>query len=203
VEAEPQHEDERAALAEALRAVRDRVADLPVSQRSAEQVLGAARAVRAPEAAAALAEPAPQPDVSAPDGTAVNARWDLRALLGSAGWLRRWLRPLIHAQTDFNSHQVQFDNTLVAWVEARLAQTHRHYDTVLGLHGRHLQEIDQRHLQLQQDLVGHVHDLVQRLDLVLGEVERGRLSAEVALRDVRARLLALEARVEPPRDPRA
>ena len=39
--------------------------------------------------------------------------------------------------------------------------THRHYDEVLGLHGRHMGEIDERHLILQEELVTHVHDLVQ------------------------------------------
>lgn len=200
---DPQDDEPRATLATALRTQRDQVADVPIPQRSAEQVLGTARVTRTPEAAPAVEEPARPPAASVPDGTAVNARWDLRGAARLGGWLGRWLRPLAAAQTDFNSHQVQFDNTLLAWVEARFAQTHQHYDTVLGLHGRHLQEIDQRHLQLQQDLVGHVHDLVQRLDLVLGEVERGRLSAEVALRDVRTRLRALEARLERPSDPPA
>jgi hypothetical protein len=53
-------------------------------------------------------------------------------------------------------------------------------------------EIDERHLIMQEELVAHVHDLVQRIDLVLGESERGRLGLELALRDVRARLLRLE-----------
>ncbi len=205
VDDQPQHEAGPGALAAELRAVRDRVADLPVPERSAEQVLGAARVARTPVAPAPVAEPARGPAVIAPDGALVNARWDVRGVLrqGLLGrWWARWLRPLAEAQTEFNSHQVQFDNRLLTWVEARLAHTHQHYDAVLGLHGRHLQEIDQRHVQLQQDLVEHVHDLVQRLDLVLGEVERGRLSAEVALRDVRARLHALEALAHT-RDPRA
>ena len=56
-------------------------------------------------------------------------------------------------------------------------------------------EIDQRHLIVQEELVAHVHDLVKRIDLVLGEAERGRLSLEFALKEVRARLGQLEERL--------
>ena len=41
------------------------------------------------------------------------------------------------------------------------------------MHGRHMDEIDERHLILQEELVAHVHDLVKRIDLVLAEAERG------------------------------
>jgi hypothetical protein len=63
---------------------------------------------------------------------------------------------------------------------------------VLGIHGRHIQDANERHLILQEELVAHVHDLIKRIDLVLGESERGRLSLEFALRDVRHRLTRLE-----------
>jgi hypothetical protein len=66
---------------------------------------------------------------------------------------------------------------------------------VLGHYGQHLTEIDQRHLILQNDLVAHVHDLVKRIDIVLAESERGRVSLEAGLRDVRARLVHLEERL--------
>jgi hypothetical protein len=56
-------------------------------------------------------------------------------------------------------------------------------------------DIDERHLILQEELVAHVHDLVKRIDLVLGESEKGRLSLEFALRDVRHRLAQLEERL--------
>jgi hypothetical protein len=56
-------------------------------------------------------------------------------------------------------------------------------------------EIDERHLILQEELVAHVHDLVKRIDLVLSTAERGRLSLEFALRDVRTRLARLEERL--------
>jgi hypothetical protein len=99
---------------------------------------------------------------------------------------------LIDRQEAFNSHQVQFDNALLDYIDDRVQETHRHYDAVLGIHGRHMGEIDERHLIMQEELVAHVHDLVKRIDLVLGESERGRLGLEFALRDVRARLLRLE-----------
>jgi hypothetical protein len=107
----------------------------------------------------------------------------------------RLLAPRLEAQVAFNARQVQLDNEILAYLEARFAATHRHYDAVLGLTGRHLAEIDERHLILQEELVAHVHDLIQRIDLVLAEVERGRASGESALRDVRARLRLLEERL--------
>jgi hypothetical protein len=113
-----------------------------------------------------------------------------RGLLGRL--VLRALGPVLDAQVAFNSNQVRFDNELLAYVDARIDAVHRHYDAVLGTHGRHMGEIDERHLILQEELVAHVHDLVKRIDLVLSTAERGRLSLEFALRDVRTRLLRLE-----------
>jgi hypothetical protein len=187
--------DERERVAEELRrireAVRERALDGPLE-------LPAARQPRTPEAVAMPAPgPAPPPP-QAPDGSAVNATFGARptAPLGALGrLLERLLRPLFDAQVVFNSRQVQLDNEMIAYLEARLALTHRHYDEVLGVHGRHMAEIDERHLILQEELVAHVHDLVKRVDLVLAEAEKGRLSLEFALRDVRARLGKLEERL--------
>jgi hypothetical protein len=95
----------------------------------------------------------------------------------------------------FNSRQVQLDNQLLEYVEARLSATHRHYDEVLGQYGQHIADANERHLLLQRELIVHVHDLVKRIDLVLSESERGRLSLDTGLREVRTRLLALEERV--------
>ena len=66
---------------------------------------------------------------------------------------------------------------------------------MLGLHGRHMGEIDERHLILQEELVTHVHDLVRRIDLVLAEAERGRLGLERDLRELRDRARQLEERL--------
>lgn len=193
--------EEREQIAAELRQIREAVSASEPVARASDEILPPARRPRAPEAARRDADPPPPPlDLQAPDAAALNAGWDVRGALpsGFVGRLvQRLLRPVLEAQTAFNSRQVQFDNRAVAWIEARLAHTHRHYDAVLGQHGRHLQDVDQRHLQLQEDLVAHVHDLVKRIDLVLADGERGRLSLEVALRDLRARLRELEARLQP------
>jgi hypothetical protein len=110
--------------------------------------------------------------------------------------VRRALRAFAGRQQAFNSRQVQFDNDLLAYVDARLDRTHRHYDAVLGAYARHMQEIDTRHLILQEELVAHVHDLVERIDLVLSHAERGRLGLEATLADVRARLAQWEAKTK-------
>jgi len=187
--------DERERVAEELRRIREAVRDKPL-----ESPLGlpAARPTRTPEAMApAQLAPAPAPP-KAPDGSGVNTSWSAQPArpLGALGRLvERLLRPLFDAQVAFNSRQVQLDNETLAYVEARFAQTHRHYDEVLGVHGRHMAEIDERHLILQEELVAHVHDLVKRIDLVLAEAEKGRLSLAFALRDVRARAAKLEERL--------
>lgn len=193
--------EDEARVARELRRIREEVR---------ERALLEARPARLPEPLGTRtpqplpSEPLPQPPVpvASPDAGAVNALWEARPVRGFAGlkgWLARKLQallaPQLEAQVAFNSRQVQLDNQLLAYLEARLAETHRHYDAVLGIHGRHLQEIDERHLILQEELVAHVHDLVKRVDLVLAESEKGRLSLEFALRDLRLRLLALEARL--------
>ena len=133
-----------------------------------------------------------------PDGGAVNTSWDVSkapsgGLLGRV--VRRVLTPLVNAQVAWNAQQVRLDNAILDYIDARLDSTHRHYDGVLGIHGRHIQDANERHLILQEELVAHVHDLVKRIDLVLGESERGRLSLEFALRDVRHRLSQIEERL--------
>jgi len=144
--------------------------------------------------AEARAQPAPDP----PDAAAVNAAWATEATLppGLRGWLYRLLarlmRPGLEAQRTFNARQVQLDNDLLRFVGERAAATHRHYDRILGELGRRLDEADERHAILEKELVNHVHDLVHRIDLVLGESGRGRLGLELALEDLRARLGRLE-----------
>jgi hypothetical protein len=148
--------------------------------------------------------PAPLPPAVRPDNAALNEAWPVRRALDGGGWRRmlarglgRLLARVIDAQESFNSRQVQFDNALLDYIDARLEATHRHYDSVLGVHGRHMGEIDERHLILQEELVAHVHDLVRRIDLVLAEGERGRASLEFALQDLRERLRRLEERLAP------
>lgn len=133
-----------------------------------------------------------------PDAAEVNAAWraappprrGLRRLL--AGLLERLLGPHLDAQRRFNSAQVRLDNELLAYLDARLAATHRHYDSLLTEQSRRLDDVDERHRQLQQDLVVHVHDLVTRIDLVLGEANREKLALAFALEETRDRLARLE-----------
>jgi hypothetical protein len=183
-------------VAEELRRIRDAVRDRALIERKPDEVLGEAPPVRkvepAPPPPAAGAVPAPSPR---PDPAGVNALWDVRGAAKPGGLkgrlarlVRRLVAPAIDAQVSFNARQVQLDNELLAYIDARLEATHRHYDAVLGGYGRHMEDIDKRHLILQEELVAHVHDLVKRIDLVLSESERGRLSLEFALRDLRARL---------------
>lgn len=190
-------DQERETVAGELRRVREGVRERALLPRAPAQVLPAARPVKAPEPVPPAAMPEVPAPPARPDTSALNGLWRTAALGGGRllRALRRVLRPALQAQERFNSLQVQFDHAVLDYVEARLAHTHAHYDAVLGVHGRHMGEIDERHLILQEELVAHVHDLVRRIDLVLGEGERGRVALEVALADVRSRLARLEERI--------
>jgi len=192
---------EREKAAEALRLVREAVRERALHG-AESTALPPALPVRTPEAMPREADPPPVALPPRPDAGAVNAIWEVRPKQlpgGLRGWLarvaHRLLGPTLESQVTFNSRQVQLDNEILAYVDARVEATHRHYDAILGLHGRHMGEIDERHLILQEELVAHVHDLVKRIDLVLSEAERGRLSLEFALRDLRSRLQRLEERL--------
>jgi hypothetical protein len=140
------------------------------------------------------AEPLPSP----PDATAVNDAWlaESPPRRGLVGLVQRVVGRLLggrlEAQRAWNGHQVRLDNELLRYVEARFTATHRHYDRLLGLQGRRLDEVDERHVLLEGELVAHVQDLVRRIDLVLGESTRGRVGQELVLADLRARLARLE-----------
>jgi hypothetical protein len=191
---------DRQEVAEELRRVREAVRARALHERPA--VLPAARAVTVPGPMPPDRTPAPIDATARPDNAALNAGWRVREALGGGGWRRllarglgRVLARVLDAQESFNSRQVQFDNALLDYIDARLTATHRHYDDVLGLHGRHMGEIDERHLIVQEELVTHVHDLVRRIDLVLAEAERGRLGLERDLRELRDRMRQLEERL--------
>jgi hypothetical protein len=188
---------DREAVADELRRIREAVRDRALHGADAAAALPPHR-VRAPEPVPSEPPPPPLAPVARPDNAELNRLWDVGAAPapGPLGRLaRRLTRAFREMQRAFNARQVQFDNELLAYIDARLDETHRHYDAVLGLTARHLAEVDERHLILQEELVAHVHDLVKRIDLVLAESEKGRLSLESALRDVRARLQQLEDRV--------
>jgi hypothetical protein len=122
----------------------------------------------------------------APPGVLARA---IRRLVGFA------LGPLAERQTEMNSAQVRFDNEIVSYVDSRLDRMSRHYDRVLGLHGRRMEEIDERHLILQQELVRHVHDLVARIELTFEAAEQNHLYLEGMLRETREELSKIAARL--------
>ena len=192
---------ERERIAEELRRVRDGVRDRAL-EGGARATPAAHREVKIPGPMPPDPEAPPLAPPARPDNADLNRLWTLREVLDQGGLRRlvarglgRLLARVLERQEAFNSRQVQFDNALLDYIDARVADTHRHYDAVLGIHGRHMGEIDERHLIVQEELVAHVHDLVKRIDLVLAEGERGRMGLELALRDVRARLARLEAQL--------
>jgi hypothetical protein len=182
--------NDRDELADELRAVREAARErVPATA----QALPAPLPARTPTPAPSMDTPTRPAPPARPDNADLNRLWETApAAEGFFGRVRRALRAFAGRQQAFNSRQVQFDNDLLAYVDARLDATHRHYDEVLGGYAKHMQEIDTRHLILQEELVAHVHDLVKRVDLVLSASERGRLGLESSLKDVRARLLRLE-----------
>ena len=193
--------DERERLAEELRRIRDDVRQRALLEDDTDPGLPPPRPVARREGGPPEGSPAPPPLPAPPDARAVNAAWPaeapaprgLRAVL--ARLLRGVLGPRHEAQVAFNARQVQLDNELLAYVQARFEATHRHYDSVLGGVGRHLGEIDERHLIVQEELVAHVQDLVRRIDLVLAESERSRRALERALEALKTRLQQLEGRL--------
>jgi hypothetical protein len=203
---DPGQAQRQAAVAAELRRLRE-AAEGPLREREAGEILPAPRETPRPVAATPLPSvAAPAPPAHRPDNTAVNQLWELRHP-APGGWrgalfriARRLLAPVVNAQSAFNSRQVQLDNELLDYIDTRFAQTHAYYDSVLGHYGRRLADADERHLLLQKELVAHVHDLVKRIDLVLHESERGRLSLEATLRDLRARLARLEEHLARPAD---
>jgi hypothetical protein len=188
-------------VAAELQRVRESVREGALHPRAPGEVLPAPRATRPAEEPAE--EPAVEPEELPvrPDASDVNARWRAEAVPahGLRGLLSRLVLrlvgPNLAAQVEWNANQVRLDNEILDYVDSRFAATHRHYDAVLGHTGRHLGEIDERHMILQEELVAHVHDLVKRIDLVLLEAEKGRVGLGQGLRDVRSRLLRLEERL--------
>jgi hypothetical protein len=190
--------DEREEVEAILRRAREEVRDRALLDEAPRPASPSPGAVR--PGGTALPEPPPIEVPPPPDATAVNESWraqlpappaGVRGRLARAVW--QLLAPYVDAQVTFNSRQVQLDNAVLDYVARRFAATHEQYDRTLGLHMKRMEEIDKRHLILQEEVVAHVHDLVQRIDLVLGETERGRMSTEFALRDIRSRLAKLES----------
>jgi hypothetical protein len=196
----PEVSDERQRIAEELRRVREGVRDRALLE--PKHRLPEPAPLRNPEPVPREPDPQPEAPPPRPDNAGLNSSWRLPGPAGGgslrarlARWVLGLLQPPLEAQQGFNARQVRFDNEVLDYVDARLAHTHRHYDAVLGIHGDHMGEIDERHMIVQEELVAHVHDLVKRIDLVLAESERGRLSLQSELRDLRARLARLEERL--------
>jgi hypothetical protein len=186
--------DVRKKVARELRRVKEEVREKALLGGEPTAALPPPPAVREPQPVPKEDPPPPEPAPVPPDGVQVNESWraDPRAPRGVRGLvfrlLDRLLRPRFEAQQAFNAHQAKLDNEILRYLEERSAATHRHYDRILGIYGRHLEEVDERHLILQKELVGHVEELIRRIDLVLAGGERARLSLEHELRDLRRRL---------------
>ena len=146
---------------------------------------------------------------SSPDREILNRVWNVtEAPRRREGLLLRTFRaPLrrlvqfamggvVDRQIEMNSAQVKFDNELVEYLDARLDRISQHYDHVIGLHGKRMAEIDERHLILQQELVRHVHDLIQRIEFVFETAEQNHLYLEASLRETRDELASLLKRLE-------
>jgi hypothetical protein len=195
--------EDRKDVAEELRRVREEVRRRASPGGAGPPGGAPAPEARPPQSVAREELPVPEPAPSPPDAGAVNETWRAEAPAsgGAVSLVRRLvervLGPRLEAQQAFNARQVQLDNEILRYLEARFAATHRHYDRILGLYGRHLGEADERHMILQEELVAHVRDLVHRIDLVLAESDRGRLSLEAALEEVRSSLRRLDERLPP------
>ena len=130
------------------------------------------------------------------DRTAIpesNPSW-LKSVLGRI--VRFALGPVIDKQVRMNSAQVQFDNEIIAYFDGRLDRMADHYDRILGTHGKRMEEIDERHLILQQELIRHVHDLVERIEFVFESKETNHLYVEGMIRETREELGRLQERLD-------
>lgn len=171
-------------------------ADAP---RTSEEVLGPLEPVRTSAAGSPPEAPALPPwnPPTPPDLRPVNESWRTAAtpLSGSILFLTDRLEKNRQAQTRFQSDQVQLDNALVAWTAGHFAATHKHYDRVIALMQKRMDDIDTRHREVERELVRHVHEMAERIDVVLGEGEKGRVSHEAALRSLRERLRVIEEKL--------
>ena len=156
---------------------------------------------------------AANPPVS-PDRSELNRTWDIatsafihtpprtfwRLLSPVRAILLRFYRfllgPLLEKQTRWNSAQVRFDNELVAYLDERMDQMGANYDRILGLYGKRMEEIDERHLILQRELIRHVHDLAQRIEFVFENAEQNHLYLEGMLRELNEGVEKLRTTIE-------
>ena len=209
-----QQADQQAELERSMRSVRAASRDATPDGRSkpAGQENDAGPVAPLPELSSAPSRDA-SPPPSSPGRDDLNELWDLSAADHEApqgllsrllslvrGPLNRLVRfavgPVIERQVRMNSAQVRFDNEFVQYVDARLDRMSQHYDGVLGQHGKRMEEIDERHLILQQELVRHVHDLIERIEFVFENAETNHLYVDGMLRETREELERLVERLE-------
>ena len=161
-----------------------------------------------PHAPLSSVRPAESPSTEVPTSPSterLNASWDISTAFETTppgriarifSPLRRPLQrlvrfalgPIVEHQVELNSAQVRFGNELVQYIDKRLDRISVHYDQMLGLYGKRMEEIDERHLILQQELVRHVHELVKRMDFVFETAEKNHLYLEGMLKEAREEL---------------
>ncbi len=197
-------DDERRELIASLRSVRGDARDAPEARPSMPEQVDATKTTAA---LAKIAVEDTAENVSSPARDDLNSLWNV-ASVKPQGFLaalfspfRRLLQrfalgPVVERQVQMNSAQVRFDNEVIEYVDARLDRMGRHCDHVLGLHGKRMEEIDERHLILQQELIRHVHDLVERIEFVFETAETNHLQIDSALRETREELKDLAKRLE-------
>ena len=205
----PAKDDQKRELVDSLRSVRDDARDARETRPSMPKQ---ADTTKTTPALSKIAVDDASENASSPARDDLNALWNVASAQppGFLGRLfRRFLQrfalgPVVERQVHMNSAQVRFDNEVVAYVDARLDRMGRHYDRVLGLHGKRMEEIDERHLILQQELIRHVHDLVERIEFVFETAETNHLQVDGVLRETREELKELAKRLEtlaPPSEP--
>ena len=200
---EPTEAEQQRELVNSLRSVRDEARDARETRPSLPEQVDATKTTAAlPK----FAVEDTSENVSSPARDDLNSLWNVsgakpQGFLGKlVSLFRRHLQrfalgPVVERQVQMNSAQVRFDNEVIEYVDARLDRMARHYDHVLGLHGKRMEEIDERHLILQQELIRHVHDLVERIEFVFETAETNHLQIDGALRETREELKDLAKRL--------
>ncbi len=200
---EPTEDEQQRELINSLRSVRDEARDARETRPSLPEQVDATKTTAAlPKIAVADTSE----NVSSPARDDLNSLWNVagakpQGFLGKlVSLFRRRLQrfalgPVVERQVQMNSAQVRFDNEVIEYVDARFDRMARHYDHVLGLHGKRMEEIDERHLILQQELIRHVHDLVERIEFVFETAETNHLQIDGALRETREELKDLAKRL--------
>ena len=76
------------------------------------------------------------------------------------------------------------------YIDARLDRISAHYDQMLGLYGKRMEEIDERHLILQQELVANVWDADEAWTVVWYEdgERRGPMARRIGFDPVSLRI---------------